>query len=256
MKRVFMLVAALAALVVMQLPATAEDKSPVDSQVRLEVDTSVCEQLTATVVNVPAESEVKFRLGHDLEFSNTPTEQDTAVQWKTEAPPGTWGLSVTVGGKNLTDRQVTIKDCEASSSGTLTVTDFDCETVTVVGTGWPQSNATIEVVLPPHEGGETRDDYLDINQVFPDDKGNFTTTLQWPEKPFDGKYTVGILYDNVERHPSPAATIFEVSGCRGDTPGQSSGQLPFTGGSTVPMLVAGMVLLLAGALLVRRTRTQ
>jgi hypothetical protein len=56
-------------------------------------------------------------------------------------------------------------------AATVTVTQFDCESVTVTGSGWEQTEATVEVGVLPPESGEVREDLIaGPVQVFPDDQ--------------------------------------------------------------------------------------
>jgi LPXTG-motif cell wall-anchored protein len=129
---------------------------------------------------------------------------------------------------------------------TVTVTEFNCESITVTGSGWEQTEATVEVAVPPSEGGEFREDLVaGPVQVFPDAQGNIPpTTLRFKSTPPDGSYAAIVLVDNVQREQSAG---FTLNGC-----GEA---LAVTGSSTMPLLAIGLVLVAAGFALVRRTRT-
>jgi len=129
---------------------------------------------------------------------------------------------------------------------TVTVTQFNCDSVTVKGSGWEQTEATVEVAIPPSEGGESRDDFVaGPVQVFPDEQGNIApTTLRFKSTPRDGRYAAVVLVDFIQRGQSAG---FTLSGC-----GEA---LPFTGSSTIPLLAVGLVMVAGGFALVRRTRT-
>ena len=133
-----------------------------------------------------------------------------------------------------------------AQSQTVTVTEFSCQSVTVTGAGWEQTEATVEIGIPPAEGGESREDLVaGPVQVFPDEQGNIeATTLEFKSPPRDGSYAAVVLVDSIVRGQSAG---FELSGCD---------SLPFTGSSsTVPMLAVGLLMVAAGAALVRRART-
>jgi LPXTG-motif cell wall-anchored protein len=136
---------------------------------------------------------------------------------------------------------------------TVTVTQFDCESVTVTGSGWEQTEATVEVAVPPSEGGEGPEDLIaGPVQVFPDAQGNIApTVVPFNSIPPDGDYAAVVLVDGLVREQSPG---FTLTGCGAATvpPGPT---LPATGSSTMPLLVTGLVLVTLGGALVRRTRT-
>jgi hypothetical protein len=83
-----------------------------------------------------------------------------------------------------------IAPAATAQAETVTVTEFGCESVTVTGSGWEQTEATVEVAVPPSEGGESRDDLVaGPVQVFPDEQGNIAaTTLRFKSTPRDGRY--------------------------------------------------------------------
>jgi LPXTG-motif cell wall-anchored protein len=129
---------------------------------------------------------------------------------------------------------------------TVTVTRFSCNSVTVKGSGWEQTEATVEVAVRP-EGGESPDDFVaGPTQVQPDEEANIApTTLRFESTPRDGRYVAVVLVDFIERGESAA---FTLTGC-------GAGALPFTGSSTIPLLAVGLVMVAGGFALVRRTRT-
>jgi hypothetical protein len=139
-----------------------------------------------------------------------------------------------------------IAPAATAQAETVTVTEFGCESVTVTGSGWEQTEATVEVAVPPSEGGESRDDLVaGPVQVFPDEQGNIAaTTLRFKSTPRDGRYAAVVLVDNIVRGQSAG---FTLTGC--------GGALPFTGSSTIPTLAIGLVMVVVGLALVRRTRT-
>jgi LPXTG-motif cell wall-anchored protein len=139
-----------------------------------------------------------------------------------------------------------IAPAATAQAETVTVTEFGCESVTVTGSGWEQTEATVEVAVPPSEGGESRDDLVaGPVQVFPDEQGNIAaTTLKFKSTPRDGRYAAVVLVDSIVREQSAG---FTLTGC--------GGALPFTGSSTIPTLAIGLVMLAVGLALVRRNRT-
>jgi LPXTG-motif cell wall-anchored protein len=139
-----------------------------------------------------------------------------------------------------------IAPAATAQAETVTVTEFNCESVTVTGSGWEQTEATVEVAIPPSEGGESRDDLVaGPVQVFPDEEGNIAaTTLRFKSTPRDGRYAAVVLVDSIVRGQSAG---FTLTGC--------GGALPFTGSSTIPTLAIGLVMLAVGIALVRRNRT-
>jgi hypothetical protein len=139
-----------------------------------------------------------------------------------------------------------IAPAATAQAETVTVTEFGCESVTVTGSGWEQTEATVEVAVPPSEGGESRDDLVaGPVQVFPDEQGNIAaTTLRFKSTPRDGRYAAVVLVDSIVRGQSAG---FTLTGC--------GGALPFTGSSTIPTLTIGLVMLAVGLALVRRNRT-
>ena len=144
---------------------------------------------------------------------------------------------------------------------TVAVTHFDCESVTVTGSGWKQTEATVEVGVLPPESGEIRDDLIGGPiQVFPDEQGNIApTVVPFNRPPPDGDHTAVVLVDGLVRGQSP---IFELTGCRAapsPTPPTTSAPgptLPATGSSTMPLLAIGLVLLALGLALARGAPTR
>ena len=146
-----------------------------------------------------------------------------------------------------------------ASTPTVTVTQFDCSTVTVTGAGWEQTNATVEVAIPPAEGGESLADLIaGPVQVFPDAQGNIApTVLTFNRTPPDGTYTAIVLVDNIQRGQSPGFTLI---GCvrPSTTPPTTramGARIPTTGSTTMPLLAAGLGLIVVGFALVRRARS-
>ena len=128
----------------------------------------------------------------------------------------------------------------------VTVPEFSCEAVTVEGSGWEQTEATVEVgVLPP--GGEVRDDLVaGPVQVFPDAESNIpATTVTFDRAPADGQYAAVVVVDSIVRGQSAG---FTLTGCAKAT-------LPRTGGVTIPLLGAGLAAVAVGLWVIRRTRT-
>jgi LPXTG-motif cell wall-anchored protein len=136
---------------------------------------------------------------------------------------------------------------------TVTVTQFDCESVTVTGSGWEQTEATVEVGVPPSEGGESAEDLIaGPVQVFPDAQGNIApTVVPFNSTPPDGDYAAVVLVDGLVRGQSAA---FTLTGCGAATV-PTGPSLPATGSSTMPLLATGLVLVTLGGALVRRTRS-
>ena len=135
----------------------------------------------------------------------------------------------------------------APPAGTVTVTRFSCASVTVKGSGWEQTDATVAVAVRPVEGGGSREDFVaGPVQVFPDVQGNIApTTLRFASSPPDGQYVAVVLVDFIERGQSAAFTLRDCG----------PGALPFTGSATVPSLIVGLAMVAGGLALVHRTRT-
>ncbi len=157
----------------------------------------------------------------------------------------------------------TLTGCGAAPAATVSVTQFDCESVTVTGSGWEQTEATVEVGVLPPESGEVREDLIaGPVQVFPDEQGNIApTVVPFNRTPPDGDHTAVVLVDGLVRGQSP---IFTLTGCGAvtaptpPTPPTTSAAgptLPATGSSTMPLVAIGVVLVTLGFALVRRTRT-
>jgi hypothetical protein len=130
---------------------------------------------------------------------------------------------------------------------TVTVTRFGCDSVTVEGSGWEQTEATVEIAIPASEGGEGLDDVVaGPVQVFPDTQGTIAaTTLTFTNPPLDGHYVAVVLVDSIVREQSAG---FALTGCTQNT-------LPRTGSMTIPMLATGLALVAIGFGLVQGTRT-
>lgn len=96
--------------------------------------------------------------------------------------------------------------------GTVAVERADCTTVVASGSGWLRNLATIELVVPPSEGGESIADVVaGPVQVVPGATGDLASTeLRWVRPPADGRYAVVALVDGVVRTQS---TGFELTGC-------------------------------------------
>jgi hypothetical protein len=115
---------------------------------------------------------------------------------------------------------------------TVTVTAFDCESITVTGSGWEETDATIEVAVPPSEGGETREDLVaGPTQVFPDGEGNIPpTVLVFKITPPDGSYAAVVLVDDIVAEQSAG---FTLTGCGAAPPARPAapvaGEPDFTG---------------------------
>ena len=106
------------------------------------------------------------------------------------------------------------------------------------GCGWEQTEATVEIAIPPSEGGEGLEDFAaGPVQVFPDTQGNIpATTLQFTKPPPDGDYVAVVLVDSIARDQSAG---FALAGCTEKT-------LPRTGSLRIPMLATGLVLAAIG----------
>jgi hypothetical protein len=131
---------------------------------------------------------------------------------------------------------------------TVTVSESNCASITVEGSGWEQTEATVEVAVSPSVSKASREDLVaGPVQVFPDEQGNIPlTTLRFTSPPRDGEYAAVVLVDNIVRGHSAG---FTLTGC-------AEGTLPRTGSSLmVPVLATALVLVAVGFGLVRRTRT-
>jgi LPXTG-motif cell wall-anchored protein len=148
----------------------------------------------------------------------------------------------------------------AAPAPTVTVTQFDCASVTVTGSGWEQTEATVEVGVPPSEGGESPEDLVaGPVQVFPDAQGNIApTVLPFNRTPPDGDYVAVVLVDSLVREQSAG---FALTGCGAvtapspPTTSAAGRSLPATGSSTMSLLAIGLVLVTLGFTLAWRTRT-
>jgi LPXTG-motif cell wall-anchored protein len=145
-------------------------------------------------------------------------------------------------------------------TATVTVTQFGCESVTVTGAGWEQTEATVEVGVLPPESEPIRENLIaGPIQVFPDEQGNIApTVVPFNRPPPDGDHTGVVLVDGLVRGQSP---IFELTGCRtapSPTPPTTRAPgptLPATGSSTMTSLVIGLVLLALGLAIAWGART-
>jgi hypothetical protein len=234
------------ALFLFPVQASAQEAPP-----QVQINEDVCGKITALVTGAEPGQTVRFQLGHDLVKTVEVSEQDTPVPFDSGPfPAGDWGFSVAVDGKNLGDQIVTVKPCDGQGM-TLEVTQFDCASVQVHGTGFEQTNATVELAIPPAEGGESRDDLVAIKQVFPEADGTIDTSLAWKSPPRPGSYAVVALIDNQVQDVQSDG--FQVGDCE-----QRETELPFTGPRTTGIVLLGaMTLILAGVvilLLFRRPR--
>lgn len=154
----------------------------------------------------------------------------------------------------------TTAETPGPSLGAVTVTEPDCGSVTVTGAGWEQTDATVEVAVPPSEGGESRADLVaGPVQAFPDSEGNIApTVVPFDVPPPDGDYAAVVLVDNIVRGQSAG---FTLTGCRAPTattPPTTDppvAALPRTGSSTLPLLTVSLLLVGLGLALVRTSRT-
>jgi LPXTG-motif cell wall-anchored protein len=183
----------------------------------------------------------------------TPVLQD-------DTPPSTFALAVPAGlplGEHTVrlygvlgdevvwwERVITVSDATAPTEGTVTVTQPTCASVTVAGSGWSPTEATVELAVPPSEGGEGRADLVaGPVQVFPDAGGDIPATeLRFTSPPRDGRYAAVVLVDGLVRGQSSG---FELTGCRST--------LPATGTPAIPLLAVGVALLGAGLLVRQRS---
>jgi len=227
----FLLLGMLIALVLVMPSASAQ------SQPQVQTDANACGRFRALVTGAEPGDKIRFQLGHDLVKTVEVSEQDTPTQFDSGPfPASDWGFSVRINDKVIFDEIVTVKACVR----TLEVQSFDCEHVTVFGTGWEPTEATVEIAIPPAEGGESRADLLAIKQVQPNAEKVITTTLDWDPKP--GQYAAVVLIDNIQQDPQSAG--FEIKSC-------TTAQLPFTGGANTRfwLMLAGLFLTMGVALL-------
>jgi hypothetical protein len=145
------------------------------------------------------------------------------------------------------ERTITVVGSAAPSVGSVTILQASCASVTVAGAGWGSTDATMELAVPPSEGGESRADLVaGPVQVLPDDFGDIPPTeLRFTSAPRDGSYAVVVLVDDIVRAQSSG---FPLSGC--------SATLPATGPNTVPTAIVGILMIGLGLVLVRRDRWQ
>jgi hypothetical protein len=144
------------------------------------------------------------------------------------------------------ERPVTVAAPPPPAVGTVTVAGASCASVTVAGSGWGQTAATVELAVPPSEGGETVADVVaGPVQVFPDTEGGIPTTeLRFATPPPDGDYAAVVLVDGLVRAQSSG---FSLRGC--------GAVLPATGPSDLPMVLIGAGLVVSGLTLVRSSRS-
>jgi hypothetical protein len=111
-------------------------------------------------------------------------------------------------------------------AASVTVTAFDCKSVTVTGPGWGETEGTIEVAVPPSEGGESREDLVaGPTEVIPDAEGNIpSTVLPFKITPPEGSYAAVVLVDNMVVEQSAG---FTLTGC--GAPPQAPPAAPVTG---------------------------
>jgi hypothetical protein len=248
-RKVLLVLTVLTAWAAMVAPAAATGQ-----EARVDVETT-CTTITVDIEHKP-DSEFTIQFLDTDNLVTTDADGHARKTFGSEREPllaGDYGIKVTLDDKSVFDEVITVEECPAPTpERTLLVTGFDCESVSVRGTGWPQTEATVELAIPPSEGGESRDDLVVIEQVFPDEDGNISAVLKWPSPPRSGRYTVVVLIDNIQQDPQAAG--FEVTGCQVTTTTTQPGQLPFTGSGSMPMLVAALAMLAAGTGLLFRIR--
>jgi hypothetical protein len=200
--------------------------------------------------NGPGVVELFVFFGGELIFNPDPAfvEPDEDGNWGVGMVPngfipnaeavGTWEVTATcfdvVTDQVLVDYEAATFEVTAPPTPptTVTVTAFDCESVTVTGSGWEETEATIEVAVPPSEGGETREDLVaGPTQVFPNAEGNIPpTVLPFKITPPDGSYAAVVLVDNIVAEQSPG---FTLTGCGAAPPARPAapvaGEPDFTG---------------------------
>lgn len=144
------------------------------------------------------------------------------------------------------ERPVTVTAPTPPAVGTVTVTGASCASVTVAGSGWEQTDATVELAVPPSEGGETVADLVaGPVQVVPDADGSIPATeLRFATPPPDGRYAAVVLVDGLVQAQSSGVSL---RGC--------GATLPATGASDLPIAAIGIGLVLGGAALVRSSRS-
>ena len=185
----------------------------------------------------------------------------TVVQFNRPPPDGDHTAVVLVDGLVRGQSPIfELTGCRTAPPGTVSVTQFDCVSVTVTGSGWEQTEATVEVGVLPPESEQIRENLIaGPIQVFPDEQGNIApTVVPFNRPPPDGDHTAVVLVDGLVRGQSP---IFELTRCRtapSSAPPTTSAPgptLPATGSSTTPLLAIGLVLLALGLALARSART-
>jgi LPXTG-motif cell wall-anchored protein len=141
---------------------------------------------------------------------------------------------------------ITVADAPAPPAvGTVTIVQASCASVTVRGTGWGSTDATIELAVPPSEGGESPADLVaGPVRVVPDAQGDLPPTeLRFTTTPRDGRYAVVVLVDDTVTVQSSG---FTLSGCEE--------ALPATGSGVVPVAALGIAMVAIGLVLVGRSR--
>jgi hypothetical protein len=138
-----------------------------------------------------------------------------AAAFVVAVPSVAWGQEEPDESSTTTEPIPTTTTTEAppeAPARSVTVTAFDCESITVTGSGWEQTEATVEVAVPPSEGGESLEDLVaGPVQVFPDAQGNIPpTTLRFKSTPRDGSYAAVVMVDGLVREQSAG---FTLTGC-------------------------------------------
>lgn len=162
----------------------------------------------------------------------------TDLEFGGDVPDGTYQAVITTPGPGQKEEVVKEFQITGCLAGQRAVSaKADCTNVIVTGTGFEQTNATVEALVLGE--GEMK------AQVQPDAQGRFTATIPWANPPLSGEHTVEVRIDNIKR----AEANFPVGDCSGAA-------LPFTGASPRIVLL-GVILLLIGTvlLLLFRRRT-
>lgn len=153
----------------------------------------------------------------------------TKLAFGGQVPDGTYLAVVTTPGQGQQEEvtaQFEVRGCLAGQRQVSA--KADCQAVTVTGTGFERTNATVEAVVLG-EGDMTK-------QVFPDAQGRFTAVIPWSSPPIGGQRTVEGRIDGIKR----AEANFAAPVCN---------QLPFTGLNTAQSWLLGIILLLAGTVI-------
>lgn len=129
-------------------------------------------------------------------------------------------------------------------TGDVAVTGVSCASVTARGSGWGETLATIELVVPVSEAEERSEDLAaGPVQVFRDDSGALPETeLRFAAPPPDGRYAVVVLVDGILRARSGG---FELEGCTSER-----AELAFTGSSSTGLALVGLGAVTVGLVLV------